>query len=517
MADWINNYLPVIDDSAPGLVAGNSFWIYVNYPVAIPTEVGIIVKITSPVTGQYLLVNNLKYKTASKVEGYLARYAIEINAEDFKTELGSIEAGETYQCAVKMLQADSNLENVADIEKWITNNPNSSSPWSAAVLFNIIDQPNIVLDQAIIPLEGTGAQIYGTFSAAYDDLQWYQITKGNQTTDRIYPKQKNVIEYVLPNAAVGAYTLTYKTKKGFLSSIAGTIIQETIKRIVDFRTEEEGGKLSISQLNVDDNFDLGLIDVSFQAVNGRAENHNVVIKLERASHKTGFTSWERIETIETTLNAKTTQSFAFKDLFIEAGTIYLYRVWMEWDEGTILYTSSILFSSQCIATFEDIYLAANGLQLRVLYNPDIQQLKYNLSDTVTATIGGKYPIVRRNGNQKYTTFTIGGLISYHAEEDSALFFTPEEVGDYYDSLDFNFKEVILEKAFRDKVNDFLLADDIKLFKSLPEGTKIVKLINVSFTPNKTLGRNIYSFSAQAVEVMDCTLENYSKYVVQNKR
>ena len=62
------------------------------------------------------------------------------------------------------------------------------------------------------------------------------------------------------------------------------------------------------------------------------------------------------------------------------------------------------------------------------------------------------------------------------------------------------REIAYEKAYRDAVLDFLYANDIKKFKSETEGEIYVRLSNISLTPNKTLGRRIYSFTAQATEM-----------------
>jgi len=45
--------------------------------------------------------------------------------------------------------------------------------------------------------------------------------------------------------------------------------------------------------------------------------------------------------------------------------------------------------------------------------------------------------------------------------------------------------------------DFLYEDNVKLFRSVPEGNILVKLMDISFSPNQTLGRLVYSFSCTA--------------------
>jgi len=50
-----------------------------------------------------------------------------------------------------------------------------------------------------------------------------------------------------------------------------------------------------------------------------------------------------------------------------------------------------------------------------------------------------------------------------------------------------------------------------LLRTLTEGNVLVKLMNISLTPQTTLGRMIYSFSAEAYEVAECSLDNFINY------
>jgi hypothetical protein len=59
--------------------------------------------------------------------------------------------------------------------------------------------------------------------------------------------------------------------------------------------------------------------------------------------------------------------------------------------------------------------------------------------------------------------------------------------------------------------EFLIKDDIKLYKTTTEGNILIKLMDVSFSPKTELGRYLYSFSATAVECEECNIDNYAKY------
>jgi len=69
-----------------------------------------------------------------------------------------------------------------------------------------------------------------------------------------------------------------------------------------------------------------------------------------------------------------------------------------------------------LCIFEDIFLVSDNIQLRLQFNPSITSFKYNTTESQQVTLGGKFPYIRRNGNNYYRTFSIGGLISSLMDE-----------------------------------------------------------------------------------------------------
>ena len=116
----------------------------------------------------------------------------------------------------------------------------------------------------------------------------------------------------------------------------------------------------------------------------------------------------------------------------------------------------------------------------------------------------------------------------HIWENSGnnLFITRDELyngkSSLYDDYNSNnnigrYNDIVLERKFREKVIEFLLDGKVKLLRSPTEPSMLVRLMNVSFTPNQSLGRMVYNFSATAHEIADCTLANISKYKIQENR
>jgi hypothetical protein len=68
----------------------------------------------------------------------------------------------------------------------------------------------------------------------------------------------------------------------------------------------------------------------------------------------------------------------------------------------------------------------------------------------------------------------------------------------------------MERQFKIEVLNWLNNGKVKLFKSPTEGNYIIRLMNTNLAPNDTLGRMLHTFTSQASELMDCSLENLIK-------
>jgi len=73
--------------------------------------------------------------------------------------------------------------------------------------------------------------------------------------------------------------------------------------------------------------------------------------------------------------------------------------------------------------------------------------------------------------------------------------------------DFSDTVIALERNFKLNVLAWLNDGKPKLFKSPYEGNYIVRLMNVSLSPVKELGRMLHSFTSQAYEIAECTYDN----------
>ena len=212
--------------------------------------------------------------------------------------------------------------------------------------------------------------------------------------------------------------------------------------------------------------------------------------------------------------------FDFIDSNVEQGLQYEYGYCLEDKVNNIAWTS-------ICPDFEDIFLSDKEHTLRIRYNPKISSFKTTLAEQKTDTIGAKYPFFFRNGNLAYNELPISGLISYHMD-DLMLFDT--SLADEYgvaavarqrtaDSSAFMNRtpadEVYLERKYKRKVMDWLNNGQPKLFRSATEGNFIVRLMNVSLSPNDQLGRRLHTFQATAYEIDDYDEDGLQRLGVLN--
>jgi hypothetical protein len=210
------------------------------------------------------------------------------------------------------------------------------------------------------------------------------------------------------------------------------------------------------------------------------------------------------------------------DYTIESGIWYKYSVQTyRYDDEHGVYVRGVMntMAMPIIREFEFAYLIGeDGRQLKLKFNNTMNSYVYNFSDGKQDTLGGQYPFISRNGNLKYRTIPINGLISFNMDEQE-LFITDLELYEYPEVVElyqnrhkkYYYYDYIKERDFREAVLAFLQDGKPKLFKSTTEGNLIIRLMAVSAQPNQTLNRMIYSFTATGHEIADATMENYLKY------
>lgn len=261
------------------------------------------------------------------------------------------------------------------------------------------------------------------------------------------------------------------------------------------------------------NFNHGYIKLSMTDKNNGIISGTFLIS--RTSDKDG-NNWQEIKRLD--LHSITTSSWEYKDFTVEQGISYKYSIQQYNDLG--VYSDRII-SNTILMDFEDMFLYDGQRQLRVRFNPRVSTFKTDLLENKTETIGSQFPFFSKNGNVKYKEFALSGLISY-LSDDEENFITMEDIGlDGYRNIttpygkygttnlvDYN---IAAERKFKNEVLDWLNNGQPKLFRTPAEGNYIVRLMNVSLSPNDSLSRMLHTFSATAYEIAECTSEQMTYY------
>lgn len=459
------------------------------------------------------------------------KYYITINQNDLNDE--SFLINNYYKVQIRFVSKEAKtlteLNSVGAYKEtaaWLLENRDYFSEWSTVCLIRGIAKPVLKMADYITngnSFSSRSLQVLGSlsFNPTYEKetLKSYQIflqENGNKIIEKT-----NIIYTNILNPNEINYTLKSLLKKDTQYNL---IIKFVTKNLYEsqqtffINTTDEGIDFKDLNLVVSINNELDAANVlinfnTFKQLTGDQ------LWIKRASVKDSFQTWEYMHQL---LNDEYKQtSYSWNDFSLESGVWYKYALEVIRDSNII---DMIVCEDPILTVLENMYLVRNYRQLNIQLNPQVSSYQRVVSDTVTTTLGSKYPFISRNGNSNYRQFTISGLISSHMD-DNSIFTNKDEIyllnKDLY--LQFNkerniseYKDYQYEYHFREKVLDFLYNEQAKLFRSPTEGNILVKLTNISLTPNQTLGRLLYSFTATVVEIDECTPQNLMKYGVVKK-
>lgn len=263
---------------------------------------------------------------------------------------------------------------------------------------------------------------------------------------------------------------------------------------------------------------------------------NDKILVQRSDEFSNFTKWNTISRIDCDIDYGSLDFLIYDYQAIGDHTFYKYRFLLNSSSDNKISKLNYLIEN---VTNSAIYLYHKEKQLILRYNTNISNYRWVVQENIANTLGGKYPIVRRNAHTKYRQFSLNGTLyfdpsaldlndgldsnnkpmsNWFLREDDTLFLS---VNDAFGSNNLNIfswedrdvhsRTAIYEKRFKDAAMEFLTDGLPKLFRSPEEGIMIITLTNVSFTPNEKLNRRVYDFSATVTEIAEATLENLIKY------
>ena len=456
------------------------------------------------------------------------KYYVEIKKSDMINE--TFEINQYYKVQIRFTSIDAENINISTpqaIDSWLAANQGYFSEWSTICLVRGISTPTISIpgfdtaaDYTIWTTDSINVAGKVTFlnEEETETLKSYRILLYNDLdelisdSDLIYTNNyvnvneiNYIFKYAFQDGETYHMTIEYTTNNLYSDSTTFTFM-------VILGTT---GKMDATLTAVED-IENGRIGINIKSNTVDKFTGNLTIR--RTSSENNFTQWEDIYTfsIENQI-----LDITWYDTTIKSGVWYKYCAQKRDSLGNRGVITKL--DEPVMIVFDHMYLNAENEQLNIKFNPQISSFKYVVSESVTTTIGSKYPFVKRNGYTYYRQFPISGLISCLSDLDG-LMTTKEEI--YQDTLElyneYNEKNRITilndytyERNFREKVMEFLYKDNIKLFRSPTEGNILVKITDINFTPNQTLGRMLYTFSCTANEIADFTMENCNLYNIQS--
>lgn len=508
---------PVVPKSLTPIEINKDGDMEIKIPYQVPAGseeyTGIRAKVTDQISNQ-LVSNKNKYpdglikKSNIENQTFTINFAVDLNIENNINLEGKI-------LKIQLSFYNETQDNASNINTIY-------SEWSNVILVKFIKLEKY----PVVMMRGAG--LFPVFAGSYaftensKENQYYfyfEIYDGQTLYEKspllLHNNQDNTIdEYqITKQLETKEYLVKYKTisQNGFE--------QEVSRMFSIFEIEHIDN--NFGTLEIVPNYEEGVFDIYFGS---ESLELGTILTLKRSSELSNFTNWEKIYVFPYN-NIYINDTLIYQDFTIESGIEYKYAL----QQSNEQLSQMVIDTPVCIY-LQHSYLYGLGkhneaVQLKLPFNNKMSSFKHTLQKTKQDTIGGRFPVIITNGNAFYAEFPITGLISLH-QDSSHTFFALQEDGYYYQGekiipinklqgIDFNTnltqENIFIERKFREKVEEFLYDNSFKLYRSPTEGNFIVAIMNVSFSPNETLGRMISEFNATAYEVAEFNYENLNKY------
>lgn len=412
---------------------------------------------------------------------------------------------------------DSQQYTASALNAYLIDNRQYFSEWSTVCLIRAISTPNLILrtfdtyegentigfNQGIVPVSGI---VYFASSDETETLQSYVI-RVYAKNDLLTPVIETPTIYTGDNADPNDinYNLDFQgvditDNRVFIMRISMTTKNQytwTSKnyefQIIDFLEDEYFSPTITAEVDNDD----GIVTVHVE--NSYSMFGTIYIK--RASSVDNFSTWEDIYVADIAGDIDLT----IKDNTVGSLIWYRYSVQMANIKGGL---TSAYRSEKVFPDFYDMILSRGEKQLRVQYNYQISSFKPVVNRTKIDTLGGKYPKFAENAQMNYKQFSVTGLISSQMDENKLFMDQRTYFGDDYNNYEtYNanhrineYNDWLWEREFREEVVKWLNDGEPKLYRSMMEGVMPVMITDINLTPNKTLGRRLWTFTATIYQI-----------------
>ena len=290
-----------------------------------------------------------------------------------------------------------------------------------------------------------------------------------------------------------------------MTSVNGLTLKSPRYRLVQ-RDNTDGNFDELDKIRIEaiPNFEEGYCKVQLKPTSFSFLSTTGVFVLFRSENKKPYV-WEKISQFSARMEP-IDQIYKI-DTTVHQGKTYIYSLQQKNNQN--IYSRRI-FSKPVLIDFEDMFLMDGERSLKIRFNPKVSSLKDTISESRVNTIGSQFPFITRNAHVYYKEFSISGLIS-HLMDDNKRFMSWKELGLEQYITNLTTENIYGERHFKLEVLKWLNNGQPKVFKSPVEGNYIVRLMNVSLSPNDTVGRMLHSFNCSAVEVAPFDYKHLLEY------
>ena len=188
------------------------------------------------------------------------------------------------------------------------------------------------------------------------------------------------------------------------------------------------------------------------------------------------------------------------------------------DENDLFYPSSSVFNSDELYRFETInqkFIRINDMITEIIYFKNKDSYYYKTEIGYTKWTDYARNTLKRDPNDydKIKSYLSEALGLIGANKGISKIYQEKKVVNDIKArtTDLTSDNIYLERNFKLEVLEWLTNGQPKIFRSPTEGNYIVRLMNVSLTPDDALGRMIHTFNCTAYEVAENDYENLEKY------
>lgn len=444
----------------------------------------------------------------------------------------------------------------AQKQDYLLNQQEYFSEWSSVSLIRPILPPTVVLrefdvqgtggqnttpgfNKGIIPINGRvywdlqygedGGSKYSNDET--DTLNYYKLEILDEDGEEVYLSTENIytgnsaapneVNYRFDSQGIKSNDLNYILRFTGTTRNQYTWVQEWPFQIFEYISLPEFDPVITVDIDNDDGY------AKLHVYNDHVVFGTLYIK--RSDNLSNYTKWEDIYVVKVGYEGKFEGEIDIEYIDRTVGSMvwYRYSVQLETDGGSL---TQLYRSDKFLTDFYDLFLVRGDRQIGIRFNYNVTSLKPNVSRTKFDTLGGKYPKFAENALLDYKQLSISGMISAQEDGNQQFLNKREYFGDqynayvfynnYYPNRHFSNEEdeesierwkpipedydYFWEREFREQLVEWLNDGYPKLYKSKTEGSLVVMLTDINLTPQASLSRRLWNFTATAYEVEDAT-------------